>query len=556
MLRLPERTLQQWAPSAPLSVALIVGLAGALYFVGLGAEPFYHPLEAKYALAAREMLRGGPLLVPHLFGELYPDKPPLYFWTVAALARLRGGQLDEIAARLPAATAALLTLLVVYRLGADLFGRRAGLLSAAILGTNFLFFRMARGGFLDQFLTAFVALAVAALGRSLVSTTPGRAAGWAALAYAAMALGVLSKGLLGLVLPLMAVGGYLAATGPLRSIPGRLQLLPGLAVFSAVVLAWFGPAVARYGTAYLHETVIHQHVVRYVHTWAHAGPWYYYLGELPVDFFPWIVFLPVALATACGAWRAETALPARPVLLPLSWFVTGFLFFTLSSGKRSPYLLPLYPAAALLIGWLWDGVLAGSIAARWVGRAIAAWGALTVLLSAALIATPERLLSLPMAHLLVPTDRWLRAGIAGLAFTMVLAVVLRWRVRRRAAAFAALVLGHVVLLGVLGMMLAARTDAEFPVRAFAARVQSVVPPGDTVLGVAEDFRVAFYIDRPWRPVPRADAPGAIAAAAASAWVFVDSRDQAWPAGTRTERIAELQYKDRTLSLLRLGPRPP
>jgi hypothetical protein len=209
-----------------------------------------------------------------------------------------------------------------------------------------------------------------------------------------------------------------------------------------------------------------------------------------------------------------------------------------------------------VVGWLWDGVLAGAIGARWVGRAIAAWAALAVLLGAALLAAPDRLLNHPLARLLVPTDRWLRAGIAGLAFTMVLAVGLLWRARRRAAAFAALALGHVVLLGVLGAVLAARTDAEFPVRAFAARVRRVVPPGDTVLAVAEDFRVAFYVDRPWRPVPRADPPGAIAATAASAWVFVDSRDQPWLAGPPAERIAELQYKDRTLSLLRLGARQP
>jgi 4-amino-4-deoxy-L-arabinose transferase-like glycosyltransferase len=103
------------------------------------------------------------------------------------------------------------------------------------------------------------------------------------VAYGAMALGVLSKGLLGLVLPLLAGAVYALATGPLRAAPARLRLLPGLGVFLAIVLAWYGPAVAHYGTAYFYETLVHQHMVRYTRTWAHEGPWYYYFGEFPSE---------------------------------------------------------------------------------------------------------------------------------------------------------------------------------------------------------------------------------------------------------------------------------
>ncbi|HEV8674513.1 MAG TPA: glycosyltransferase family 39 protein, partial [Methylomirabilota bacterium] len=132
---------QGWA------VALVLGLGLALYLPALGVEILRSPLEVKYALVAREMLHGSsPLLVPHLFGVLYPDKPPLYFWVTAAFGWLAGGEVRELTARLPAALAAIAGLLLVYRLGADLFGPRAGLLSACILATANLFFWYARQG--------------------------------------------------------------------------------------------------------------------------------------------------------------------------------------------------------------------------------------------------------------------------------------------------------------------------------------------------------------------------------------------------------------------------
>ena len=227
------------------ALLLVLALGALLYLPGLGREILRHPLEAKYALAAREMVRGGPWLVAHLFGDLYPDKPPLYFWATAGVAELRGGRLDEVTARLPAALAGLLGIALTLLLGEALFGLRAGLISAAVLGSSGLYFWYARQGHPDQFLIAAVTLAYLALWRSF-STPGGRGRlGWIALAYAAMALGSMSKGLLGLVLPLLGAALYLALTGPLRAVPRRLGLWPGLAVFGAVILLWYGPAVAR-----------------------------------------------------------------------------------------------------------------------------------------------------------------------------------------------------------------------------------------------------------------------------------------------------------------------
>ena len=257
-----------------------------------------------------------------------------------------------------------------------------------MLATSGLFFWYARQGHPDQFLIAAVTLACLGLWRSF--TTPRRvraATAWIALAYAAMALGVMSKGLLGLVLPLLAGGLYLALTGPLRAVPGGSGSGPASPSSLAVVLGWYGPAVARHGIGYLRETIVHQQVERYARSWVHHGPWYQYFGDFTAGFLPWSLFVPGGARPGVAGLartsrdrlrrRGRRALAGhagsrRQFLFPLCWFVAGFVFFSLSTGKRTAYLLPLYPAAALLVGWMWARAMAEGrrlALARGAGRA-------------------------------------------------------------------------------------------------------------------------------------------------------------------------------------------
>ncbi len=541
-------------------IGLIVALALALYLPGLGIEILRHPLEAKYALAAREMLHGGPLLVARLFGELYPDKPPLYFWATAGLAWLRGGRLDEVTARLPAAAGALATLLLVYRLGTDLFGARAGLLSALVLATSNLFFWYARQGHPDQFLTAFVTLACLGLWRGLGSG----GARWAVVAYAAMALGVLSKGLLGLVLPLLAGTTYLLATGPARRVPARLRLGLGLGVFLAVVLLWFGPAVAQHGRSYLYEAVVRQHLVRYTQTWVHAEAWYYYLGEFTAEFFPWVLFLPGAMVLGwrsgpggAGGDAGSDGGPPQPFRFPLAWFASGFVFFSLSTSKRGAYLLPLYPAAALMVGWLWDRALAGPRRSRWVGVPLALVSGAAALLAVGLAVTPRRLIPGRMVDTLVPADPARLAALVALLLAGALAVCLPWRRGRPAATFG-------VLVGVLGALLLAvatvrgpQYEARFPVRDFAGRVRAAVPPGLPLLSLLVDysFIVAFYLERPIQPLPGPSELLAVRSPTEPRYALVDNDDGEVFEHRGVVPLEETRLGPRRVVLVRLDPLP-
>ncbi len=545
------------------SLAAVLALGAALYLPGLGREILRHPLEAKYALAAREMVDGGPWLVARLFGQLYPDKPPLYFWATAAVARLRGGRLDETTARLPAVVGALATLALTWTLGRTLFGPGAGLPSAAILATSGLFFWYARQGHPDQFLTASVALACLGLWRSFAAAGRARLA-WVVLAYAGMALGILSKGLLGLLLPVLAGAVFLALTGPLRAVPRRLGLAPGIAVCLGLVLLWYGPAVARHGTGYLHETLVHQHLERYAHTWAHRGPWYYYGPEFTTGFLPWSLFVPGALVLA---WRARRAAPSGPrpasagaapaaVLFPLAWFGAGLVFFSLSSGKRGAYLLPLYPAAALLVGWAWTRAVQGRLRTRWLGVPVAVLGGLAAALAAAVLVVPRDLVPGHMVDTLVPAAWGWRIAAAGGLVAAGGAAWGSWRAGRPRATLATIVAGQALCLLAVAHVRAPQYEARYPARELAARVAAAVPAVTPVLSLLGDydFLVAFYLARPIMPLP---GPSEVLAArrAAPRFALVDDRDREVLDAPGAVVLAEGRLGPKRILLVRLERSP-
>jgi 4-amino-4-deoxy-L-arabinose transferase-like glycosyltransferase len=560
------------------TVLLVLALGALLYLPGLGREILRHPLEAKYAMAAREMVRGGPWLVAHLFGNLYPDKPPLYFWATAAVAELRGGRLDEVSARLPAVLGGLASLVVTLALGEALFGARAGLMGAVVLATSGLFFWYARQGHPDQFLIAGVTLACLCLWRSFTTLRGPRRTGWIALAYGAMGLAVMSKGLLGLVLPLLASVCYLALTGPLRAVPGRLGLWPGLPVFAAVVLSWYGPAVSRHGLGYLRETIVHQQVERYARGWVHQGPWYQYLGDFTTGFLPWSLFVPGVAALAWTTWRGtrERLRTARaagdpdgqapaPFLFPLCWFVAGFVFFSLSTGKRAAYLLPLYPAAAVLVGWMWaQAVTEGGEGrrSRWLGAPVALLAGIAALFAGAaavqalgVLVLPRRLIPGRMVDTLVPADPVWQIAAAVVLLAGSAAVWLTWRRGRPEATFAAIVAAAAVCLLGVTLVRAHQYEARYPARELATRIAAHVPPGEPVLSLLGDydFLVAFYVDRPITPLP---GPTELRAALRdrARLVLLDNNDRAILAVPGVTVLTEGRLGPKRIVLVRLDRR--
>ncbi|HEY2293170.1 MAG TPA: glycosyltransferase family 39 protein [Thermoanaerobaculia bacterium] len=356
---------------------LILTLLGALlYLPALRLRDLWNPDEARYAEVAREMRELGHWAVPYLNGRIYSQKPPLFFWSIAAAGELTRG-IDETSARLPSALSGVGALLLVYLIGERFFGRRAAWLAAAAFGSCFKVIWQARFGQIDMLLTTLVTLGVWCWVRGYTEKRPGFYWGF----FLAAGLATLAKGPVGLFPPLLAILAFLWITGDREEIR-RLRIGRGLLLWAAVMLAWLVPAGLEAGPDYLRQIVFRQTVTRYATPWHHFAPPWFYLTVIPGDFFPWSFLLPTAIVVG---WKRRAGRLRAGFLFALCWVVVTLVFFSVSAAKRSVYILTMYPAMALLVGAGLD--LAAAEWPRW-RRAVAVplgiVAGLTLLIAAAL----------------------------------------------------------------------------------------------------------------------------------------------------------------------------
>ena len=338
-----------------LPYLVLCAIALAVLLPGIGSRDLWNPDEPRYAEVAREMLEP-PLapehfFVPRLNGETYAHKPPLHFWNIAFFGALRGG-VDEVAARLPSLFAGVGSVLVVFALAGRLFGRAAAWLAAPVFLTSALVMWNARVGQIDMTLTFLELLAILFWARGYFATRvgPARSRGaWSSLAFFACAgLATLAKGPVGLIVPLLAVTLFLAFERD-RAGFAELRVGRGLLLWAAIVLAWFGPAVWMAGRSYFDALLVDQTLSRYAAGVYHPKPWYYYFQTLPGTFAPWTLLAPVAVHAAFRRSREEPeSRHARAVRFLLIWIASTFVFFSLSGGKRTVYLLALAAPLAML----------------------------------------------------------------------------------------------------------------------------------------------------------------------------------------------------------------
>lgn len=343
-----------------------------LYVWDLGLTPFYNYEEPKEALIAWEMVNGGGWILPLRNGEEVPLKPPLLHW-LGALFALLTGRLNEFAIRFPSALAAAAGVLLTFFFGHRLWGWRAGLLSALILATSPEWMRWAIIARSDMLLTVFSVAALMLFWRLWEERTPWR---WSLyLFYTLLGLATLAKGPVGIVLPGLIVVFFL---GVCRDLPflRRLRLAEGMVIVSLVAASWYLLASWQGGWEFFHKQILNENVFRFLET-EQGGPsrnhaFYYYLPTLLVGMLPWSLFFPPLLYSLFH-WRAE--LRDRRLLYPVVWCLVTLIFFSLASGKRSNYILGMYPAVALLLGSWWHGLAGGegvgSVLARRLGRVCA-----------------------------------------------------------------------------------------------------------------------------------------------------------------------------------------
>jgi 4-amino-4-deoxy-L-arabinose transferase-like glycosyltransferase len=254
----------------------------------LGGHDLWPPDEPRFGLVAREMLERGDPIVLSRNGRLYTDKPPLFFWAIDAGAMLlRGGRVDETAARLPSLLGSVLALLLVARLGTRLYDRSTGVLGAVLFATGLQILQRARWASIDMTLHFFVLAAILLLWEEAEPDAGAGRPGWRAVAaWGSMGLATLAKGPVGLVLPLLAIVPALLLLRRSRDLR-RLFPVAGMALYLLVVAAWFVPFSMRLGVGEAVHIATHQTVERYVNAWNAQQPVWYYVWRFPAGFLPW-----------------------------------------------------------------------------------------------------------------------------------------------------------------------------------------------------------------------------------------------------------------------------
>jgi 4-amino-4-deoxy-L-arabinose transferase-like glycosyltransferase len=301
--------------------------------------------EGRYSEIPRYMVQSGDWLTPRLNGIKYFEKPPLQYWTTAAAYEVFGAH--HWTARLWPALTGFLGLLLTFVVGSRLFGRTAGLYAALVLGSNLLYVGMAHILTLDMGLTFFLTVALAGL---LLGLAPGADdqtnRRWVHISAAGCALAVISKGLIGIVLPGAVVVLYMLVKRDF-SILRRLHLFSGAVLFLAISAPWF-VAVSIANPEFPQFFFIHEHLQRYTSTiHQRYQPWYYFIVIMVLGMVPWLFTLG---STLISASRRNRVAEFDTTLFLLLWSGFIFIFFSASGSKLPSYILPIFPALALLIG--------------------------------------------------------------------------------------------------------------------------------------------------------------------------------------------------------------
>jgi 4-amino-4-deoxy-L-arabinose transferase-like glycosyltransferase len=379
--------------------------------------------EGRYSEIPRYMAQSGDWVTPRLNGIKYFEKPPLQYWATAAAYNAFGEH--HWTARLWPALTGFAGLLLICLAGMRIYGAAAGFYAALVLGSSLLYSGMAHILTLDMGLAFFMTVAMVGLLLGLDPRAPPRSQRrWLHVAAAGCALAVLSKGLIGIVLPGAVVVLYMLVKrdfGLLR----RLHLVSGGLIFLVISSPWF-VAVSLANPEFPHFFFIHEHFQRYTST-VHQRyqPWYYFIPILLLGILPWLLTVFDALIAAL---RRTGNREFDPTLFLLLWSGFIFVFFSVSGSKLPSYILPIFPALALLVGARLSDIR---------GRTLA-WQMMPILLlgiaGLASVHLVERLASAAIpAELYRAQMPWLYAAAITLVGGMTAAIWFGWRGRTRAA---------------------------------------------------------------------------------------------------------------------------
>lgn len=342
-------------------------LLAALLLVLSALRPLSVPDEGRYADISRWMLLSGDWLVPRLDTLPFFHKPPLTYWLQATSMAVFG--VSPWAARVPEVLLALLMVAVVYRVARDLGGRTLAGRAAFMLGTSGMVLIGGQYVNHDIGVAAWITVAIACFARAFAEEIKPHA-GWACLGFVACALGLLTKGLIGVALPGLTLFIWITWTHQWRKV-WHLPWIRGLLLFCVIALPWFFRIAWRFSGAFEYLFGVQQ-FDRYIETdFNNHQPWWFYLAAVTLLLAPWIVFVVLEAVGQMRERRVRAAPANRWVALCWIWFIAILVFFSIPRSKLIGYIFPAVPPLAILaaLGWrrtmaarshatLWFGVLA------------------------------------------------------------------------------------------------------------------------------------------------------------------------------------------------------
>ncbi len=316
---------------------LVAVITMVMVFFNLGGIPLLDPDEPVYAETPKEMFIFNEFLSPRIYGDYWYDKPPMYYWLVAASYKIFG--INEFAARFPSAVLAVACTLLVYQSGRRLFNERTGIAGALVLATSIEFFYLGKAAVTDITLLFFLSASLLAFIEKKYY-----------IAYLFAGLATLTKGPIGLLFPGGIIFFYLLATRNWALLKS-MKIFSGLLIYAVVAAPWYILMYNIHGSIFVDTFLGFHNITRFTSPEHPEGVlWYYYVPVLILGFFPWTGLM---FQSIWSSLTKSTYDSSNLIFLNI-WSLFIFAFFSISQTKLVSYILPMYPPLALIVGWYID----------------------------------------------------------------------------------------------------------------------------------------------------------------------------------------------------------
>jgi 4-amino-4-deoxy-L-arabinose transferase-like glycosyltransferase len=481
-----SKSHQTSQPSYYTDLLYLIVLMGIFYALWIGAHALFIPDEGRYSEVAREMVASGDYITPRLNGVAFLDKPALYYWLQASAIHLFG--LKEWSLRFWPALMGVFGTLITYVAGRFLWTRRAGLLSAVMLGTTSLYYGAAHYANLDLEVAVLISSSLLCFLAGLQAQHQPARFRFLISAYVFSGLAFLTKGLIGIAFPGLIVGVWILLLNRWANLK-NMYLMLGIIIFLAITAPWY-ILVQKANPEFLHFFFVTQQVSRFLTTqdFNSKAAFWFYIPVVLIGFFPWSLFLVQAFIKNVKQVFSNKQLYASELFLVI-WFSVVFIFFSIPKSKTVGYILPVFPAAALLVGVYIDYYWTSSYLKKLLTTA-SVYVVLSLLLGVAFLLAPfaASFLEAP-AHLYI-----LLREMSMVLFASALAVALSIRKQSMKAVFLSLTL----TIGSLLLLFIANADGlnEKSIKPLAVELRAKLTQQDEVITYYKYYQdLPIYLER-------------------------------------------------------------